>query len=412
MTQVRPRGPECPWLVQPELEEHVIRSLAAEGFRVGPNGIGKAGGKDCGMFLKNRWYLAAYSREVTRLEPLARTFLNEKVVLFRTRAGEALALEDRCPHRFAPLSVGRMTHEGIACGYHGMEFGRGGKCLNNPTQPNEKLHPNACVRAYPLEERHGMIWIWMGLATDADANLIPDWWYYDHPDWRADTQYMHVKGNYLLVVDNLLDLSHINFVHEGILGDPELADRTTSKTERTDRGLVDRWFVPDAPMVAGWAETIRDPWAQGNVDFWIDMHWEPASNLMLDVGVMPVGGKREQGLQLLSMDAITPETATTTHYFYGTSLSFHNGDTTAIDFWRKAQTFAFEQDRRIIEAVQSNMGSDWDILTMTPVINKGDRAALQARRIMRKLILEESGSPDEIEDDGENSSLLIAPISA
>ncbi len=346
------------------------------------------------MFLRNCWYVAAYAREVTRFAPLARTFMNERVVLFRTHAGRAVALEDRCPHRFAPLSLGRLTRDGIACGYHGMEFDSAGRCTLNPTQPDEAIQPRACVKAYPLEERHGMLWIWLGDAHRADPDRIPDYWYYDHADWDTDTQYMHVKGNYLLLVDNLLDLSHTNFVHAGILGDPERAPRTISKTERTGTGLVERWLMPDMPMVGGWAETIRDSWAQDKVDFWIDMYWEPASNLMLDVGVKPVGAPQSQGLQMLSMDALTPETETSTHYFFGTSQAFHRDDRTIIDFWRKAQLFAFEQDKRVIEAVQINMGNDWDILSMEPVINKGDRAALQARRMLRNLLRTEAGGTD------------------
>lgn len=346
------------------------------------------------MFLRNCWYVGAYAREVTRFAPLARTIMNEKIVFFRTHAGEAVALEDRCPHRFAPLSIGKMTRDGIACGYHGMEFDSAGKCTHNPTQPDEKIAPKACVKAYPLEERHGMLWIWPGDPARADSELIPDYWYYDHPDWDTDTQYMHVKGNYMLLVDNLLDLSHTNFVHAGILGDPDRAPRTVNKTERTEKGVVDRWLMPDMPMIAGWAETIKDRWAQGNVDFWIDMFWEPACNLMLDLGVKPVGAPQEQGLKMLSMDALSPESETSTHYFFGTSQAFHRDDPTIIDFWRKAQVFAFEQDKAMIEAVQANMGSEWDVLAMDPVINKGDRAALQARRMMRKLLQEEAGGTD------------------
>lgn len=337
------------------------------------------------MFLRNSWYVAAYSREVTRFATLARTIMNEKIVFFRTHAGLAVALQDRCPHRYAPLSIGKMTREGIACAYHGMEFDSKGKCTRNPTQPDEKISPKACVRAYPLEERHGMLWIWPGDPLKADPELIPDFWYYDHPDWDTDTQYMHVKGNYMLLVDNLLDLSHVNFVHAGILGDPDRAQRTVCKTKQTERGVVSRWLMPEMPMIAGWAETIKDSWAQANVDFWIDMFWEPAGTLMLDLGVKPVGASQEQGLKMLSLDALTPESVISTHYFFGTSQAFHRNDKTIIDFWRKAQAFAFEQDKVIIEHVQANMGKDWDILTMAPLINKGDRAAILARRIMRKL---------------------------
>jgi vanillate O-demethylase monooxygenase subunit len=126
------------------------------------------------MFLKNTWYVAALAREVTRFAPLARKLLCENVVIFRSHGGRVAALEDRCPHRFAPLSMGRMSRDGLVCGYHGMEFDADGKCIANPTQPDEPIGPRACVRSYPVVERHNLIWIWMGDASLADEAAIPD----------------------------------------------------------------------------------------------------------------------------------------------------------------------------------------------------------------------------------------------
>ncbi|PQM26011.1 vanillate monooxygenase [Sphingopyxis lindanitolerans] len=345
------------------------------------------------MFLRNCWYVSALAPEVTRFEPLARRLLDEPVVLFRTHDGAVAALEDRCPHRFAPLSMGRMGRDTIACGYHGMEFDRRGRCVANPTQPGETIAPHACVRSYPVCERHGLIWFWPGDPALADEAAIPDYWYYDHADWDTDLQYMHVAGNYLLLLDNLFDLSHINFIHGDVLGSSDRASDMIHNTKSTDRGIVDQWLSPASPLVPGWAAIVNDDWAQGDIDFWMDMHWEAGSNMMLDVGVMPVNGERSRGLQIMSLDGLTPETATSTHYFYGTAQSYRRNDRSILAFWAKAQTYAFLQDKRMIEAVQASMGERWDILAMNPVINKGDRAALQARRILAKLIREEEATP-------------------
>lgn len=341
------------------------------------------------MFLKNAWYVAALSREVTRFAPLARKLLNQNVVLFRLHDGAVAALEDRCPHRFAPLSLGKMSANGLVCGYHGMEFGRDGRCISNPTQPEEPLNPAACVESFPVVERHNLIWIWMGIKELADPSKIPDYKWYDHPDWDADLQYMHIRGNYLLLLDNLFDLSHVNFVHGDVLGSSDRAPTMIHETIKTDRGLIDKWLSPNSPMVPGWAAVVSDGWAQGNVDFWMDMHWEPASNMMLDVGVKPVGGAREDGLQIMSLDGLTPETAFSTHYFYGTAQSYRKEDKSILAFWAQAQTYAFHQDKKIIEAVQERMGDAWDILEMKPIINKGDKASLMARRHLSRLVKDE-----------------------
>jgi vanillate O-demethylase monooxygenase subunit len=338
------------------------------------------------MFLRTCWYVAALAHEVTRFSTLARQLLGDRVVLFRTLDGEAVALEDRCPHRYAPLSAGRVGENGISCGYHGMSFDRRGVCVANPTQPGERLSPRAQVRAYPLVERHGVLWIWMGEADLADPSTIPAYDYYDAPGWSAETAYLHVSANYLLLVDNLLDLTHINFVHGDVLGSPDRAAGMISRTDITENGVVERWFSPDALPVPAWQGIVNAPWMSGNVDFWMDMYWEPGSNMMLDVGITPAGTDRSAGTGIMNMDCVTPETATSTHYFYGTALKASPGDQSTIAFWMRAEAYAFDQDKRMIEAVQRNMGEAWDILAMDPVINKGDRAALHARRTLGKLI--------------------------
>src|SRR5262245_42423925 len=139
------------------------------------------------MFLRNTWYIGALTQEVTRLAPLGRVILGEPIVFLRTRTGEVAALRDRCPHRFAPLSLGRIKNDEIHCGYHGMAFNKDGRCVLNPTQPTEKIAPTTHVRTYPLVERHRLLWIWMGDPALANPELIPNYWYYDHADWAADT---------------------------------------------------------------------------------------------------------------------------------------------------------------------------------------------------------------------------------
>src|SRR5947208_10186817 len=113
------------------------------------------------VYLRNSWYVAAWDREVSR-RPLARTYLDEPVVLFRKEDGTPVALQDRCCHRYLPLSRGKLEADRLRCGYHGLLFDADGKCVEIPGQAN--IPPQAKVRAFPTQERVGWIWIWMGDA--------------------------------------------------------------------------------------------------------------------------------------------------------------------------------------------------------------------------------------------------------
>ena len=118
-------------------------------------------------YLRNCWYAAAWSHEVVGTRPLARQLLGEHVVLFRTETGTLTLLADRCPHRFAPLSMGKVVGETIQCPYHGLRFGTDGACAHNPHY--DALPKAAQVKSWPVLERHGMIWCWPG-----DAPADPD----------------------------------------------------------------------------------------------------------------------------------------------------------------------------------------------------------------------------------------------
>jgi len=343
------------------------------------------------LYLRNSWYVVAEAREVARFSPLVRTIMNENVVLYRGEDGHAVALADRCPHRFAPLSAGRIVGSYLRCGYHGMTFDRTGRCVFNATQPAEPIQPNAQVRAYPIVERHGVLWLWPGAQEFADPSKIPDFSMFDHPDWSAGTAQIVVKANYLILLDNLLDLSHINFVHGDVLGNPEANEQLAVSTETFDRGLTERRLNPSGPAVPAWRAVVSDPWISDPVDFWMDMHWHAGACLLLDVGVTPAGQPHADGRGIIALHCLLPETDTTTRYFYGIAQSYRRKDASIVSFWLDASAYAFEQDRRVAEAVQSNMGAEWDILRMNPVVNKADRAALRARRILRRLIADESG---------------------
>ena len=186
------------------------------------------------MFLRNGWYTALWAHELTD-KPVGKTFLNEKVVLFRNASGRVGALEDSCCHRAAPLSMGELSGEYLACGYHGLKFDVSGRCVEVPGQP--EVPAGAKVRCYPTHEKNNIIWIWMGDADKADVTKIPDLPWLSDPKWAATPGRLYVKTNYQFIIDNLLDLTHVAHVHKKtIAGDPREAT-TPTKTERLNDGV-------------------------------------------------------------------------------------------------------------------------------------------------------------------------------
>jgi phenylpropionate dioxygenase-like ring-hydroxylating dioxygenase large terminal subunit len=168
------------------------------------------------VFIKNCWYVAAWSHEIEATTFLARTITGIPLMFWRDANGAIVAFEDRCCHRAAPLSMGRREADGVRCMYHGMLFDRSGKCIEIPSQ--DFIPPAAKVRTFPVVEKHKWVWVWMGDPARADQGLIPDTHYLDDPGWRGTPGYFHYEANYLLIADNLLDFSHLAYVHEKTLG--------------------------------------------------------------------------------------------------------------------------------------------------------------------------------------------------
>jgi phenylpropionate dioxygenase-like ring-hydroxylating dioxygenase large terminal subunit len=205
------------------------------------------------MFLRNAWYVAAWDSEVTQ-KLLAATILGDRVVLYRTVGGKPVALEDACPHRKLPLSMGRLIGDEIECGYHGLVFDASRHCTRVPGQ--QRIPPGARVRSYAAVSRFGLVWIWMGDPERADTHRIFPVEHWDEPAWiRNQGGSMTVGCNYLHITDNLLDPSHVTWVHRSSFGNADSEDTPVQTTIAEDRVVAARWMLDEeiapfySPMV-------------------------------------------------------------------------------------------------------------------------------------------------------------------
>lgn len=266
-------------------------------------------------WLKNAWYVAMYARDLALGELVGRTLLNERVVLFRDEAGRPVALEDRCPHRNAPLRTGKLLGNGrVMCGYHGLEFDASGHCVRNP-HGNELIPKNCMVRSYPIVEKYTMLWVWTGEAP-ADPALIPDLSRFDpattthklgRPDW------LRMEAPWELIVDNLLDLSHVSFLHDGLLGNSQMIKADVQVKQDGNTVTVSRW-MPSGPPPKFTDLMMHNDGAL--VDQWHDITWYAPSVLVLDVGSVEPGGGRSNGTGNFAVHLLTPETEGSTLYHF------------------------------------------------------------------------------------------------
>ena len=265
-------------------------------------------------FPLNAWYVAAWDAEVGR-KPLARTICNRDLVLYRRLDGEPVVLADACWHRLLPLSLGSLINDEIQCGYHGLRFDNGGRCTHMPSQGT--INPSACVRAYPVVERHRFIWVWPGEPTLADPSLIPELPAMNDPAWGGDGRMIEVKADYRLVLDNLMDLTHETYVHSSSIGNMALAEAPFETVHGETTATLRRWVL-NSPAPPFWASQLNKP---GPVDRWQIIHFKAPSTIMLDVGVAPAGtgapeGDRSQGVGMWVIHIPTPSTDDTCYYFW------------------------------------------------------------------------------------------------
>jgi phenylpropionate dioxygenase-like ring-hydroxylating dioxygenase large terminal subunit len=339
------------------------------------------------MFLKNAWYVAAWSKDITS-KPLGRTFLNEPIVLFRTAAGAVVALEDRCCHRGMPLSCGAVLGENIRCEYHGMVFDAGGKCVEIPGQPI--IPHSARVRSFPVAERDELIWIWMGEGPLADPEKIVSYpW---HKAWPNKTKTERIDCNYLLLSDNLLDQTHGAYVHKSTLAsNVDAYERAEIKMAPTPDGVkFIRWMLNCIPPGI-YSKAVK---FKGRVDRWGEFEYVAPSCILQFTGARDVGegaydkGARDGGFGLRIFYGITPETEHTSWFMWSTANSYRQNESAATEELFTEIEAAFKEDEDVLVAQYAMLRRVGD----RPLINiASDGARVQARLALERKIAQERG---------------------
>lgn len=335
----------------------------------------------------NTWYAGAFSDEVSR-QPISRTLLDVPVVFFRREDGAPVALHDRCPHRFAPLSTGVLVGDTIQCAYHGLRFDCAGRCVANPHNEGKPLSA-AGVASYQLHERYGIVWFWPG-EGEADTTLIPHFPFLeDDATWRVLRGCLHVNGNYQLVTDNLLDLTHAPYLHPGfkmpgVTPEQQLA-ATRTKVTKLDRGVLYERQRNGLPPNQATIDLFGFP--AEPCETRTHMHWHPPAVILFENGTKFAGQTDMEGFCFPQAHCITPETETTSHYFFSAARNLRIDEPEVDEQLMDVLNTAFRtQDEPMIEAVQQRMGPTGDLDGLNPVLLKTDAAPVLARRMLKDLI--------------------------
>lgn len=302
--------------------------------------------------VRNAWYVGAWSTEVD--QTLRRfTLLDENILFYRRLDGTCVALEDRCPHRMLPLSMGRRIGDDVQCGYHGLRFNGEGQCVRVPGQ--HKVPPSAFVRRFPVSERNGMIWIWMGDAELADESKIFHLPQFDDPKWHAHHGgALHIKSNYLNVAENLVDPAHVSFVHPTTLGNSSSENVPVHVSTEGEAIIAWRWIRDAEPI--GFFKAFGN--FTGNVDRWQYYYLYSPSTAVIDFGSAPTEWnmpeeERDRGTRVFALHFITPvnEDYSIDRWMHVRNTATDVGE--ASDRIDDLLKIAFAEDVAILEAVHA-----------------------------------------------------------
>ena len=340
------------------------------------------------LFLTNCWYIAAWSRDIEHALTV-RKILNQTLVFYRQKDGSVVALEDACPHRKLPLSKGRLLGDVVECGYHGLQFDCSGNCVLAPTQ--ERIPPTAKVRKFPVVEKWGFVWIWMGEVDQADEAKIFNIENFDNPLWgMTEGGTLNIQCHYLWLTDNLLDPSHVAWVHQTSFAAPGTEGVKLQQQTFDDGVVVSRWIY-DQPLPPYYAPLVK---FDGNCDRL--QHYEVrAPSVCINRSIFTPAGSGgnpeklpDEAYVMVSYNFMTPIDENSTTYYW---LQCYNTEPDNAEIGKQINDGAigaFNEDREILEAVHIGMKN-----AVSPNINLGlDAGSLHFRRMLAKAIAAEQNA--------------------
>ncbi|MGE4409155.1 MAG: Rieske 2Fe-2S domain-containing protein [Sphingobium sp.] len=344
-------------------------------------------------WINNSWYVAGWDSEIDQA-PVARTICGVPMMFYRRLDRSVVAMRDACPHRLLPLSMGLREGDSIRCRYHGLKIGSDGVAEEMPLK-TDAVNKRICTETFAVAEKHRFVWVWIGEKEKADPALIPDLWPCSREDWTFDGGYYHIKCDYRLMIDNLMDLTHETYVHAGSIGQPEIMEAPLESSVDGNDVYLSRWMPGiDAPPF--WRGALKK---EGLVDRWQICRFLAPSAVMIDVGVAPVGAgatieNHDQGVRGMVVDFMTPETENTHHYFWGMARNFDIEDKGFTARFKRQQGGVFAEDKEILEAQQAAIIANPDLRLNAYNIDQG---GVRARQVINRLIREGTAMEQEAE---------------
>jgi phenylpropionate dioxygenase-like ring-hydroxylating dioxygenase large terminal subunit len=334
-------------------------------------------------FPLNVWYVAALAKEITD-KPLARTLLNNPIVLYRTKDGKVNALEDRCCHRHLPLSMGMVEDKGLRCGYHGLLFDEDGKVVEIPGQ--DQIPPNACVKKYHIKEQDAIVWIWFGTKdNETPTEEPPKYNFHTDPNYVFDGDVYKYQAPYQLIHDNLLDLSHLGYVHvHTIGGDAHTHMNAKLVSETRGESVFIKRYLPNSTPPPTY--TAAYPF-KGKVDRWQELEFYPSHirswTGAVDVNTDSLDNPNRKGFHMRGLHGLTPETSETAHFFWTIATNPENNIEEIKKKVVEQTRFTFDEDKIVVEEQFKNMKKFGEQATFDIHVDVGPN---RARRLVKKLV--------------------------
>jgi phenylpropionate dioxygenase-like ring-hydroxylating dioxygenase large terminal subunit len=338
-------------------------------------------------FVQGCWYVIATTEEVGAA-PLRRALMGDAVVLYRTGSGDPVALTDRCIHCGAPLSQGTVAADKIACPYHGLVYDASGVCVKVPSQPH--VPDGIRVRRFPTYDDGVFVWIWPGIAAASALAPPPRLPAFAGPNWSSFSGATTVGAALLVLHEHLLDITHF---WVGLPGTSPAGLRELSPLDEIEvsEATVSYHRMHPPTALAAWEAqaTGLDPTGRF-------AHRDSATFVSPGLQLMTwdIDGSDGTTFEHVVIRALTPESTDRTRVSWLAAYNYADRRPDAVHTVRAVVAETLQQDAAMAEMVQANIGPPTSAVTgrsAGEVSLLADAASLQAARIIRSMIAQESG---------------------